>query len=213
MTHSTLSHLECSTTGARRDAGLMQTVSSPAGETPLAGYGPNGVAAAVTLARAHGATELAAPSAGNAAVALAAYSARADLEAHLATPRDTPPGIARSGYLLGDEVTLVDGSIDDAARIVGELDPPCGCFDVSTLREPYRVEGEKTMALEAEASARLAVPGRRVLPDRRRARCGLGFMAGPESGAAMAPLGRLRATGAVRNDELVVLGYTDSDLP
>src|SRR5262249_58575322 len=90
----------------------------------------------------------AAPSAGNAAGALAAYAARAGLEAHLFMPRDTPKANIIECQQTGAQVTLIDGLITDCGRIVAERKDAEGWFDVSTLKEPYPVEGKKTMGYE-----------------------------------------------------------------
>jgi threonine synthase len=100
------------------------------------------------MAKTLGAKKVAIPSAGNAAGALAAYAAKAGLEAHVFMPSDVP----QSNYLEcrahGAHVTLVDGLISDCARIVVERKHKEGWFDVSTLKEPYRIEGKKTMGYE-----------------------------------------------------------------
>ena len=88
------------------------------------------------------------PSAGNAGNAAAAYAARAGLVAHVFLPRDVKTPFARECQLYGAAVTLVDGLITDAARVAAEVGGPRGWYDVSTLKEPYRVEGKKTMAYE-----------------------------------------------------------------
>jgi threonine synthase len=88
------------------------------------------------------------PSAGNAGAAAAAYAAAAGLECHLAMPSDVPELNRVEAAVYGAEVTLVDGLISDAGRLIRELAPKRGWFDVSTLREPYRQEGKKTMGIE-----------------------------------------------------------------
>ena len=115
---------------------------------PIASFKARGMSAAVSMAKELGATKLAAPSAGNAASALAAYAARAGLEAHLFMPRDVPLANAVECKLMGAHVTFVDGLISDCGRIVGERKEEEGWFDLSTLKEPYRIEGKKTMGLE-----------------------------------------------------------------
>jgi threonine synthase len=103
---------------------------------------------AITMARELRIRKIAIPSAGNAASAAAAYAAAAGIEAHIFMPKDVP----RSNYIecktLGATVTLVDGLISDCARIVAERKDQEGWFDMSTLKEPYRVEGKKTMGYE-----------------------------------------------------------------
>jgi threonine synthase len=106
------------------------------------------MAVAVTMAKAYGLKKLAAPSAGNAASALAAYAAAAGIEAHLFMPKDVPLANRVECQSYGAHVTLVDGLISDCARMVGERKDKEGWFDVSTLKEPFRVEGKKTMGYE-----------------------------------------------------------------
>ncbi len=106
------------------------------------------MSAAVTMAKAYGLKKLAAPSAGNAASALAAYAAAAGIEAHIFMPKDVPLANRIECQSYGAYVTLVDGLISDCARMVGEQKEREGWFDVSTLKEPFRVEGKKTMGYE-----------------------------------------------------------------
>jgi threonine synthase len=103
---------------------------------------------AVTMARHYGLKKLAIPSAGNAAGALAAYAAAAGMEAHIFMPKDVPEANLVECTAYGSHVTLVDGLISDCARMVGERKQAEGWFDVTTLKEPFRVEGKKTMGLE-----------------------------------------------------------------
>ena len=100
------------------------------------------------MARAFGLKKLAIPSAGNAASAMAAYAAAAGIEAHIFMPQDVPLANRVECQSYGAKVNLVDGLISDCARIVAERKDAEGWFDVSTLKEPYRVEGKKTMAYE-----------------------------------------------------------------
>jgi threonine synthase len=95
-----------------------------------------------------GVKKAAIPSAGNAASALAAYAAAAGIEAHIFMPADVPQANFIECKAYGADVTLVDGLISDCARIVGERSPKEGWFDISTLKEPYRIEGKKTMGYE-----------------------------------------------------------------
>jgi threonine synthase len=114
---------------------------------PTGSFKARGMTVAVSAARAAGAKALAAPSAGNAAGALAAYGAAAGLPVTVAMPEDTPRMFAEECRHYGARVHLVPGTIADAGRWLRENTPP-GSFDVSTLKEPYRVEGKKTMAYE-----------------------------------------------------------------
>jgi threonine synthase len=118
------------------------------GMNPTASFKARGMSAAVTMAKAYGLKKLAAPSAGNAASALAAYAAAAGLEAHIFMPKDVPTANRVECESYGAHVTLVDGLISDCARLVGENKEKEGWFDVSTLKEPFRVEGKKTMGYE-----------------------------------------------------------------
>ncbi|MFN2443521.1 MAG: threonine synthase [Thermoanaerobaculia bacterium] len=115
---------------------------------PTRSFKARGMAAAVTMARELGATLLAAPTAGNAGCALAAYGARAGLPVFIAMPEDTPSSILRECRGFGAEVELVPGVITDAGRRVREVLAERGGFDLSTLKEPYRVEGKKIMGYE-----------------------------------------------------------------
>ncbi len=115
---------------------------------PTGSFKSRGLAMAVSMAKALGLTQLAIPSAGNAATALSLYAAAAGITAHIFMPKDTPAFNRMSCRLAGANVTLIDGLISDAGRIVAERKTAEGWFDVSTLKEPYRVEGKKTMGFE-----------------------------------------------------------------
>jgi threonine synthase len=115
---------------------------------PTQSFKARGMAVAISMAKELGAKKLAVPSAGNAAGALAAYAAKAGLEAHIFMPQDTPIANIIECQQTGAHVTLIDGLITDCGRIVGERKEAEGWFDVSTLKEPYRVEGKKTMGYE-----------------------------------------------------------------
>ena len=115
---------------------------------PTQSFKARGMTAAVSMAKELGVTKTAAPSAGNAAGALAAYAARAGMEAHLFMPSDTPQANIIECQQTGAFVTLIDGLITDCGKIVAERKDAEGWFDFSTLKEPYRVEGKKTMGYE-----------------------------------------------------------------
>lgn len=117
-------------------------------QNPTRSFKSRGMAAAVTMARKLGAKRLAAPTAGNAGCALAAYGARASIPVFVAMPRDTPQSIVDECRNYGAEVELVEGLITDAARRVQTHIAEHGGFDLSTLKEPYRVEGKKIMGYE-----------------------------------------------------------------
>lgn len=118
------------------------------GQNPTQSFKARGMAAAVSMAKELGAQKLAVPSAGNAAGALAAYAARAGLEAHIFMPRDTPRANVIECEQTGAQVTLMDGLITDCGAEVGRRKEAEGWFDMSTLKEPYRIEGKKTMGYE-----------------------------------------------------------------
>jgi len=115
---------------------------------PTNSFKARGLAAAVTKASHLGAKTLSVPSAGNAANAMAAYAAAAGIAAKVFMPKDVKVPFIRECELYGADVTLVDGLITDAGRIAAETGKPLGWYDVSTLKEPYRIEGKKTMAYE-----------------------------------------------------------------
>jgi threonine synthase len=115
---------------------------------PTNSFKARGQSAAITRARGLGVTTVSVPSAGNAGNAMAAYAARAGLRAEVFLPKDVKTPFARECVLYGAGVTLVDGLITDAARVAAERGAPLGWYDVSTLKEPYRIEGKKTMGYE-----------------------------------------------------------------
>jgi len=118
------------------------------GLNPTGSFKARGLCAAVTMAKHYGLKKLAVPSAGNAASALAAYCAAAGIEAYIFMPQDVPTANLVECKVYGAKVTLVDGLISDCARIVNERRQAEGWFDISTLKEPFRVEGKKTMGYE-----------------------------------------------------------------
>jgi threonine synthase len=115
---------------------------------PTQSFKARGMAVAVSMAKHLGAIKLAAPSAGNAGGALAAYAARAGLEAHIFMPRDTPRANIVECRELGAHVTLIDGLITACGAEIARREDAEGWFDMSTLKEPYRVEGKKTLGYE-----------------------------------------------------------------
>lgn len=117
-------------------------------KNPTRSFKSRGMAAAVTMAKHLGARSLAAPTAGNAGAALSAYGARAGLPVFVAMPRDTPQSIVDECRSFGAEVELVAGVITDAGKRVAQYIASNGGFDLSTLKEPYRVEGKKIMGYE-----------------------------------------------------------------
>jgi threonine synthase len=117
-------------------------------KNPTRSFKSRGMAVAVSMARKLGAQSLAAPTAGNAGAALSAYGARAGLPVFVAMPKDTPPSIVDECRDYGARVELVEGLITDAAKRVQQFIAENGGFDLSTLKEPYRVEGKKIMGYE-----------------------------------------------------------------
>lgn len=118
------------------------------GLNPTGSFKARGLSCAVSMCVELGIRKLAIPSAGNAASALAAYAAAAGLEAHIFMPQDVPQSNFIECKAYGAHVTLVDGLISDCGRIVADRGPREGWFDISTLKEPYRIEGKKTMGYE-----------------------------------------------------------------
>jgi threonine synthase len=130
------------------DLGLTRLFVKDESLNPTNSFKARGLSAAVTRAACLGARILSVPSAGNAANAVAAYAAAAGLQAKVFMPKDVKVPFIRECELYGADVTLVDGLITDAGRIAAERGAPLGWYDMSTLKEPYRIEGKKTMAYE-----------------------------------------------------------------
>jgi threonine synthase len=128
--------------------GLEQLFIKDESLNPTNSFKARGQSAAITRARALGATTIALPTAGNAGNAAAAYCAAAGLDCQVFIPKDAKQPFIDECRLYGASVTLVDGFISDAARVAAEQGKPHGWYDVSTLKEPYRVEGKKTMGYE-----------------------------------------------------------------
>lgn len=167
------------------------------GLNPTGSFKARGLSAAVTMARHFGLKKLAIPSAGNAAGALAAYAAAANLEAHIFMPKDVPMANRIECDYYGAHVTLVDGLISDCARKVAELkEKPEWSqqkwFDVSTTKEPYRVEGKKTMGYEVAEQLGWKIPQGIIYP----------------TGGGVGLLGMWKAF-----DELEQLGFIGSERP
>ncbi|MBI4446557.1 MAG: threonine synthase [Acidobacteria bacterium] len=125
---------------------------------PTGTFKARGLSAAVSLARKHGVKKLAIPSAGNAAGALAAYGAHAGLEVFIFMPEDAPAANVIEAHVTGAHVELVPGFINDAARVLEERKQQESWFDVSTLKEPFRIEGKKTMGYELSEQLHWKVP-------------------------------------------------------
>jgi threonine synthase len=147
-----------------RELGLNRLLIKDEGQNPTGSFKARGLGVAVSRAKELGATVLAIPSAGNAAAAMAAYAARGGLEAKVAMPRDTPPAMIAECVAYGADVTLVDGLIDDCGKLIRERSAEEGWFDVSTLKEPYRAEGKKTMGLELAEQLGWRLPDAIIYP-------------------------------------------------
>ena len=131
---------------------------------PTQSFKARGMTVAVSMAKYLGAEKLAVPSAGNAGGALAAYAARAGLEAHILMPRDTPRANIIECRELAAHVTLIDGLITDCAAEIARRKEKEGWFDMSTLKEPYRVEGKKTLGYELAEQCNWQLPDVIVYP-------------------------------------------------
>jgi threonine synthase len=128
--------------------GLRRVWIKDEAHNPTGSFKDRGLSVAISRAKELGVTKAAIPSAGNAGGSFAAYAARAGIEAHVFMPRDTPMANRIEVEQYGAKLTLVDGLINDCGRIIAEKKVAEGWFDVSTLKEPYRVEGKKTMGYE-----------------------------------------------------------------
>ncbi len=131
-----------------RALGLSRLLVKDESRLPTGSFKSRGMTTAVSMARHLGLKRLANPTAGNAGGALAAYGARAGMEVFVFMPQDTPVINQMEAHLAGAKVFLVNGLITDCGRLVREGAAKTGWFDVSTLKEPYRLEGKKTMGLE-----------------------------------------------------------------
>jgi threonine synthase len=131
-----------------KSLGLTRLLVKDESLNPTNSFKARGQSAAITRAKALGATTIALPTAGNAGNAAAAYSAAAGLACEVFIPKDAKQPFVDECRLYGANVTLVDGLITDAGRMAAERGKPLGWYDVSTLKEPYRVEGKKTMGYE-----------------------------------------------------------------
>ncbi len=134
------------------------------GVNPTASFKARGMTTAVSMAKHLGVEKLAVPSAGNAAGAMSAYAAKAGMEAHVFMPSDTPKACILECEILGAHVTLIDGLITDCAAEVGRRKAAEGWFDLSTLKEPYRAEGKKTMGYELAEQMSWKLPDAIIYP-------------------------------------------------
>lgn len=131
-----------------REIGFARVLIKDEGLNPTGSFKARGLCMAISRAKELGIAEVAIPTAGNAGSAAAAYGAAAGMRVHVVAPRDTPRVILEEVRALGADLRLVDGLITDAAALVAEGVREHGWFDLSTLKEPYRVEGKKTMGYE-----------------------------------------------------------------
>lgn len=131
-----------------REFGMQRLWIKDEAQNPTGSFKDRGLSLAVSRAKELGVKKMAIPSAGNAGGSLAAYAARAGIEAYVFMPKNTPAANQIEARQYGAHVTLVDGLINDCGRIIAEKKVAEGWFDVSTLKEPYRMEGKKTMGYE-----------------------------------------------------------------
>ena len=162
------------------------------GLNPTGSFKARGLSCAVSMAVEMGIRKLAIPSAGNAASALAAYAAAAGIESHIFMPRDVPQSNYIECKAFGAKVTLVDGLISDCAKIVNDGRESQGWFDVTTLKEPYRIEGKKTMGYEVAEQMAWTLPDVIFYP----------------TGGGVGIIGMWKAF-----DEMEALGWIDSRRP
>jgi len=174
------------------DLGIAGLSLKDEATNPTGSFKARGMSVAVTMAKALGARALAAPSAGNAGGALAAYGARAGLPVHLAMPTDVPAANRIEAEICGAEVTLLEGNIGDCGKWIRERAEAGGWFDVSTLKEPYRVEGKKTMGYELALQFAWTLPDVVLYP----------------TGGGTGLVGMWKAF-----DEMVELGWLPKDTP
>lgn len=172
--------------------GLRQLLIKDEGLNPTGSFKARGLAVAVSRAAELGAREFVIPTAGNAGGALAAYAARAGLVAHVYMPADAPPANRAEVLAAGADLHLVDGLIDLAARQAAEAARREGWFDVSTFKEPFRVEGKKTIGLEIVEALDWSLPDVILCP----------------TGGGTSLVGLWKAF-----NELAALGWTDGKMP
>ena len=162
------------------------------GINPTGSFKARGLSCALSMCKELGIRKIAIPSAGNAASASAAYAAAAGIECHIFMPRDVPQSNFIECQTAGAHVTLVDGLISDCARIVGERKAQEGWFEVTTLKEPYRIEGKKTMGYELAEQMQWKLPDVILYP----------------TGGGVGLIGMWKAF-----DEMEELGWIDSRRP
>ena len=171
------------------------------GLNPTGSFKARGLCAAVTMAKQYGLKKLAVPSAGNAASALAAYCAAAGIEAHIFMPKDVPLANLVECKSYGAHVTLVDGLISDCARMVNERKQAEGWFDISTLKEPFRVEGKKTMGYEVAEQLNWELPEAIFYPTGG----GVGLIGMWKAFDEMEQLGWLKKTASYKRPRMIAV--------
>ena len=139
--------------------GVAEVMIKDEGRLPTGSFKGRGMAPAVSMAKAFGVKRIAIPTAGNAGAGLAAYASRAGIESFVFTPADTPEVTASEIAFHGAKAWRVDGLVGDCAKIVADGTEEMGWFDLTTLKEPYRVEGKKTMGLELAEQYGWTLPG------------------------------------------------------
>jgi threonine synthase len=171
------------------------------GLNPTGSFKARGLCAAVTMAKQYGLKKLAVPSAGNAASALAAYCAAAGIEAYIFMPKDVPLANFVECESYGAHVTLVDGLISDCARLVNERKQDEGWFDISTLKEPFRVEGKKTMGYEVAEQLNWELPDAIFYPTGG----GVGLIGMWKAFDEMEQLGWLKKTASYKRPKMIAV--------
>jgi threonine synthase len=147
-----------------KELGLKTVWIKDEGQNPCGAFKARGLSAAVTRAMGGGASSFTVPTAGNAGVALAAYGQRARAHVRVFAPRDTPPTILAQIRSFGADLDLLDGHIGDCGKAARAFAEAHGAMDVSTLREPYRIEGKKTLGIELAEQLGWAVPDCIIYP-------------------------------------------------
>ena len=172
--------------------GLSQLLLKDEGQNPTGSFKARGLSAAVSKAKEFGIDTCIIPTAGNAGGALAAYCAVAGMNAIVVMPRHTPKMFKDECELHGAEVILVDGLISDCAKRVAEIKKTIDCFDISTLKEPYRIEGKKTMGYEIAEQLNWELPDIIIYP----------------TGGGTGLIGMWKAF-----QEMIALGWIENKLP
>jgi threonine synthase len=151
-------------TGAARAAGAGELLVKQEGVLPTGSFKARGQAIAISMAKELGVRAAVIPTAGNAGAAMAAYCSRAGIQSHVFCPDDTPQPIVRQAALQGASVYLVNGLLDECGQVAGAAARSRGWFDLSTLKEPYRIEGKKTMGFELAEQLGWTLPDAIIYP-------------------------------------------------